>query len=544
MEKMKFIQQILVFLSLNALGKEKEISFNIGLEREPTAWNAQAVYESTGIGLVSHLHVRLYNYDAPPERNLYLEGAEKHLISDDGKTHTFKLRKLTWRTPTGEIKPLKAEHWVKGFQFFIEPKNAFNQAYLMIDAGILGAEEILAGRQPLEALGIKALDDQTLVIQVKQNTPMFKEVLAHPCFAPLYEDKPQVNNPFSLACSGPFCPSKKESVNSSHVTLVKRKEFYQAKQIKVDKIKVTLISNEERSKINAFLSGQIDIIQVDSEEGLKRLKNSNFKSNNRGKVIRYLEFNQRPQSLFQNEELRKAFQTIFNEKAKKRLAQIYRPGLSKPAHRLIPSQIKTSNLEKPYTDTFPIEPYKAKKSLEEILEKAKFELNINSFPTFQLLVRDDYQLIHFAEGIKSILNESNLEAKIEILPFGPYYEKALSGKNWDLLISSWTPDYSHPSSYLIFNNSIPNFGMYQNRNFKLATQLARQSSGRQSLHLTVAAEMELLKTFGIIPLLEISHPYLFRQSEWSHPYLSLTEIPFDFRFVQKKQDNLLSQRKP
>lgn len=46
-------------------------------------------------------------------------------------------------------------------------------------ANIVNAAEIIKGDQPLDSLGVKALDDHTLQITLNQPVPYFTKMLAH-----------------------------------------------------------------------------------------------------------------------------------------------------------------------------------------------------------------------------------------------------------------------------------------------------------------------------------------------------------------------------
>ena len=117
--------------------------------------------------------------------------AESYVLSEDGCTYTFTLREgLRWSTyedQEGEevSLPLTAEDFVFAFRRMLEPGSGSPWAgdYRMIQ----GAQQVLAGEQPVETLGVIALDDRTLEIRLEEPSEFFLEALANPAAVPCSE---------------------------------------------------------------------------------------------------------------------------------------------------------------------------------------------------------------------------------------------------------------------------------------------------------------------------------------------------------------------
>ncbi len=92
--------------------------------------------------------------------------AESWEISDEGKTYVFHIRKNA-KWSNGD--PVTAHDFVYGLRRSVDPATA--SKYSQILAPILNAEDVIAGKQPVENLGVKALDDYTLEIRLKASTP-------------------------------------------------------------------------------------------------------------------------------------------------------------------------------------------------------------------------------------------------------------------------------------------------------------------------------------------------------------------------------------
>ena len=88
--------------------------------------------------------------------------AESWTVSDDGRVYTFKLRpNLRWSN--GD--PLVAEDFVAGLRRLVDPATA--SQYAQVVDVILNAPDIVAGKKPVDALGVAAPDATTVVITLQ-----------------------------------------------------------------------------------------------------------------------------------------------------------------------------------------------------------------------------------------------------------------------------------------------------------------------------------------------------------------------------------------
>ena len=119
----------------------------------------------------------LYRNDKSGKPALALaESVEK---SEDGLSLTFKLRSgLQWAN--GDA--LTAHNFVYGWQRTNDPKTASQYAYLF--SGIKNADAIQSGENTdLSSLGVTAVDDTTLEVQLEKPMPQLESVLT---MAPFY----------------------------------------------------------------------------------------------------------------------------------------------------------------------------------------------------------------------------------------------------------------------------------------------------------------------------------------------------------------------
>ena len=117
--------------------------------------------------------------------------AKSSEVSEDGLTHTYKLRDAKWSN--GD--PVTANDFVYAWHRIF--KNKGNYYYMFCDgiANIAGAQELSdkidAGEEltddDLDKMGVKALDDYTLEVKTNVRVSFLNELLAFPCFYPINE---------------------------------------------------------------------------------------------------------------------------------------------------------------------------------------------------------------------------------------------------------------------------------------------------------------------------------------------------------------------
>ena len=107
--------------------------------------------------------------------------AESYELSEDGKTYTFHLKDAKWSN--GDA--VTAADFVFGWQRAVDPANASEYAYMLSDIGqVVNAAEIIAGNKPVTDLGITAVDDKTLKVELNVPVSYFLSLMYFPHLLP------------------------------------------------------------------------------------------------------------------------------------------------------------------------------------------------------------------------------------------------------------------------------------------------------------------------------------------------------------------------
>lgn len=125
-------------------------------------------------------------------------------VNEDGTvTLTYTLREATW----SDGQPVTAGDFAFAWKRCADPENQMSNAYLM--SVLANYDDIAAGLVDIEELGVKAVDDTTLEVTLKQPTAYFNELLCLPAFMPLREDVAGTDSSWSkdpqrAVANGPF----------------------------------------------------------------------------------------------------------------------------------------------------------------------------------------------------------------------------------------------------------------------------------------------------------------------------------------------------
>ena len=208
--------------------------------------------------------------------------AKEWKVSEDGLEWTFYLRDdATWVTYKGEyVANVTANDFVAAAKYLLNDANASGTADIFYSV-IEGAEAYYNSTVPAEegeaapeavdfaTVGVKAVDDYTLVYKLVEPCPYFESMLTYVCFMPVYEpfllekgDQFGVaNGPENVLYCGAYLLS--EFKPQEKRVLVKNTSNWDADKVYIETIEY--IYNKEASTISAemYRRGEIDSASID-----------------------------------------------------------------------------------------------------------------------------------------------------------------------------------------------------------------------------------------------------------------------------------------
>jgi oligopeptide transport system substrate-binding protein len=189
--------------------------------------------------------------------------AESWDVSKDGKTVTFHLRD-DGRWTNGD--PVTAEDFEWSWKRTISPELGADYAYQFY--GIVGAAEYNACEKNCGALrdkvGIRALDDRTLEVQLTSAQPWFVQQVSHHSFlavhrATVEEFGDHWTDPANIVSDGPFKLDSWE--HNSTIDLVKNDEWRGADDVSLTRVNGQIIV-DGTTRVQAFEAGEVDALDA------------------------------------------------------------------------------------------------------------------------------------------------------------------------------------------------------------------------------------------------------------------------------------------
>lgn len=215
-------------------------------------------------------------------------------------------------------KPVTAQDFVYAWRRLVNPKTgAAGSTYF---AYVLkNATAILAGKKPVDSLGVRAVNAHTLQVTLSRPVPYILMVLAGTAYMPLRKDFVLAQhghyaaNAKNLLSNGPF--KLVSWVHNGSMLLVKNNQYWDRKAIKLKEIRIGYITSDSRALFNLYKSKQLAALDLDNNiladaqrEGARlHLAPTN--------CIAWLDFNMRPGRLTSNLKLREAIRMAFDRES-------------------------------------------------------------------------------------------------------------------------------------------------------------------------------------------------------------------------------------
>ena len=159
-----------------ALAAQQKITINNG--SEVSTLDPQKIEGVPESNIVSNLLEGLVNTD---NQGHSVPGMAESWSNQQYKTWTFTLRKATWSN--GE--PVTAGDFVYSWRRLADPATASPYASYLQYAHIENVDEILAGKKPVESLGVKALDDTHFQVTLSEPVPWFIALATNAALKPV-----------------------------------------------------------------------------------------------------------------------------------------------------------------------------------------------------------------------------------------------------------------------------------------------------------------------------------------------------------------------
>ncbi|MBO0885428.1 MAG: peptide ABC transporter substrate-binding protein, partial [Mycobacterium sp.] len=416
-------------------------------------------------------------------------------VSPDGKTYTFHLRQ---GAKFSDGQPVKAQDFEYSFKRILDPSTAAEYASFFADAGIVGAADYTSGKGAADQVGVKAVDDNTLQIQVASPIGYLPDLVALWVVPPLRQDILQkagdgwAQDPSTYIGNGPF--KMTEWVHQDHITLVPN-ENYSGTQPKLQKVTLLMVTDGE-ADYAAYRNNERDWTLVPDAD-VQAVRNDPELSRQTVEYTElttwWLSFNLAHTPL-DNPNVRKALSMAIDRNA---LIRDVAGGVGKPATSMIPPGMPGYQADLGKDVDF--NPTQAK----QLLAQAGFA-DASSFPQLHFRYATTSTNQSRAEFIQGQLKQNlGIDIVLDSME-SKAFQAAYKAKDFDLAWSGWGADYPDPQDWftgLFACNASNNKYNYCDQQFdQLAAKGDTSTDQNQRLQAYAQAQQLLLQDLPVAPL--------------------------------------------
>lgn len=312
----RFVALILSLCALTACctkGNPMQKIIKLAFLTEANALDPRFGYEIPANHLVKMLFEGLMRMT--PDKVLIPAACQSVVISDDQKTYTFTLRPALWSN--GET--VTSHDFLYAWRSVINPQTAARGTADFYP--IKNVQAVIKRELPIDAVGIHAPDERTLVVELEHPTPYFLELTSTSVFSPICASVDKKDPLWSqkmgsgFVSNGPFL--LKERKMHRHLLLKKNPHYWNAEQVQVDGIHISIVETAE-TQLAMFERDEIDWfgkpftkLPLDSVSDLKEHQGlTHFPE----KAV-YWYFLNTEKFPFNHPKIRKAFALAINRKA-------------------------------------------------------------------------------------------------------------------------------------------------------------------------------------------------------------------------------------
>ena len=466
-----------------------------------------------GSNIMRDLYETLMTEDK--EGNVILGQASSYTISDDKKVYTFKIRENA-KWSNGD--PVTAHDFEYSFKRGVDPKVAARYSWYFKILGIKNGAAILEGKKPVSSLGVKALDDKTLEINLHSPIPYFLMGISHVTTAPVPKKiieryGKNWTKPANIVTNGAY--KLQEWVVNEKIVLTKNDMYYDKAKVQIDKVTFVPIP-EQSTELNRYKAGDVDytdeLPKSKYQSLLKSIPNEVKVLGRVGTYYYYLNMKKKP---FDDVRVRKALSYAVNRDIITK--KVLGTG-EKPAYTFVPNIVSgyTAPIPEYATWTQKERNAKALSLMKELGYSKENPLK------FEILYNTSEQHKRVALAIASMWKTSlkgSVVVSLKNQEWKTYLEEKKSG-NYQVARAGWIGDYNEASTMLdlLTVGHSSNSSFYENPQYDKLMNIARSTTDdikRNKLYADV--DSIVARDMPIIPIYQYSQARLVKSYVRGYP---------------------------
>lgn len=460
--------------------------------------------------------------------------AESFDISQDGLKYTFTLRTNSKWTD-GKI--VTANDFVYALRRAAD--HLSGAEYTSFIEYVKNASSILAGKLPKERLGVKAIDDYTLEIELESPTGYFLDILTYPIFAPVRRDIIEkygdnwTLNPETYIGNGAFIMTEKSP--DSRIVMIKNTNYWNKDDIIPEKITFIMMQDATLA-LAGIKEGSLDFSVKVLSQDIESLKKQGildiapyystvaFGINDTDRILK-------------DKRIRKALSLAIDRNY---IVEKVALTAKSPTSAWVPvgaydvqGDFRENGGE--YLDISK-EGYSNNVAMAKKLMAEAGYPNGEGFPVLEYKTTSDLIYIQVAEAIQQMWKENlGVDLQISSMEWAAYQQMRLE-KNYQIMRTIWIGDYSDPMTFLenYLSYRPQNYAGYSNIIFDRYIETARKSSDQnvrmKAMH---DAERVLVSEDNVlIPIYNPSNPLLVSKRLRDYVATPLMEFQFHYAYLE------------
>lgn len=434
-------------------GGSEEQYVNTYLEADPTTLDPSLRSDNYSSDILMNCMESLIRVGQRDGEYTFVPGDAETWESDEtGTVWTFHLGEdRKW----SDGEPVTADQYVYSLQRTADPETGSPNSFFV--SPIKNYNAISEGEMAPEELGVEATDEHTLVITLENPMPSFLESTDASVFYPQRKEiVEQYGDQYGVdfdkfIYNGPFKVT--EWTHNSSIKIEKNEEYWDAENVDLDYVTYQIMS-DTAAIMNAYDAGQIDVIDISSQEALQKYQadNNNVYTQISGGSITFAFYNTEDK-LFSNANIRKAFTMAVDQE---KVNEIAFSGLREPLYGWIAPAISVGDtsmrsvagdtLKEMRKETL------ANTTAKDILLEGMKELGLGDDPstldvTFSLAGTTDW-FRTFGEYLQQMYKEAlGVNIKIDFSEWGIFSDNVYSG-NFQIGYMAWSAYYNDPYDML------------------------------------------------------------------------------------------------
>ncbi len=460
--------------------------------------------------------------------------AESFDISQDGLKYTFTLRTNS-KWSDGKI--VTANDFVYALRRASDPLSGAE--YTSFIEYVKNATSILSGKLPKERLGVRAIDDYTLEIELESPTGYFLDILTYPIFAPVRRDIIEKHgdnwtlSPETYIGNGAFIMTEKSP--DSKIVMIKNTNYWNKDDIIPEKITFVMMQDPTLA-LAGIKEGSLDFSVKVLSQDVESLKKQGildiapyystvaFGINNNDRILK-------------DKRIRKALSLAIDRNY---IVEKVALTAKSPTSAWVPvgaydvqGDFRENGGE--YLDISK-EGYSNNVAMAKKLMAEAGYPNGEGFPVLEYKTTSDLIYIQVAEAIQQMWKENlGVDLQIFSMEWAAYQQMRIE-KNYQIMRTIWIGDYSDPMTFLenYLSYRPQNYLGYSNIIFDRYVETARKSSDQivrmKAMH---DAERVLISEDNVlIPIYNPSNPLLVSERLRDYVATPLMEFQFHYAYLE------------